>query len=201
MTNYIGGAAAEQLPEGLYELLSTDALGDLLQSEAELQPVFAEIDDEDSPDILSRHVADAVRRALAAAKPTDRVALANKLLQELNTRRPHRSRPHPAPVPPPPGHAQTPQLRRPTTKLSDSALLTNSKDDPNLAAELRTEIESANTVDLLCAFVRWTGLRLLEPALEQLKERGAKLRVITTTYMGATERRAIDELVTATAPR
>jgi len=73
--------------------------------------------------------------------------------------------------------------------------LTNSKDDPNLAAELRSEIESANTVDLLCAFVRWTGLRLLQPALEQLAERGVKLRVITTTYMGATERRAIDELV------
>jgi HKD family nuclease len=87
------------------------------------------------------------------------------------------------------------QLRRPTTKLSDSALLTNSKDDPNLAAELRTEIESADTVDLLCAFIRWTGLRLLEPALEQLKDRGVKLRVITTTYMGATERRAIDHLV------
>ncbi|MEV8130719.1 DUF3427 domain-containing protein [Pseudarthrobacter oxydans] len=87
------------------------------------------------------------------------------------------------------------QLRRPKTRLSASALLTNSKDDPNLAAELRAEIESADTVDLLCAFVRWTGLRLLEPALERLKERGAQLRVITTTYMGATERRAIDELV------
>ncbi|MHA7303558.1 DUF3427 domain-containing protein [Pseudarthrobacter sp. MDT1-22] len=81
------------------------------------------------------------------------------------------------------------------TPHSDSALLTNSKNEPNLAAELRAEIESANTVDLLCAFVRWTGLRLLEPALEQLNERGAKLRVLTTTYMGATERRAIDELV------
>ncbi|MDQ0757311.1 hypothetical protein [Arthrobacter sp. B3I4] len=72
--------------------------------------------------------------------------------------------------------------------LSDSALLTNNKDDPNFAAELRTETKSANTVDLLCAFVRWTGLRLLEPALQRVKERGARLRVITTTYMGATER-------------
>ncbi|WP_205162253.1 DUF3427 domain-containing protein [Arthrobacter roseus] len=55
---------------------------------------------------------------------------------------------------------------------------------------------SANRVDLLCAFVRWTGLRLLQPALDQLHDRGVHLRVITTTYMGATERRAIDELVT-----
>ena len=88
------------------------------------------------------------------------------------------------------------QLRRPVTRLSDSALLTNGKDDPNLAAEIRAEMESADSVDLLCAFIRWTGIRLLEPALDSLKARGGKLRVITTTYMGATERRAIDALVT-----
>lgn len=195
VTNYNGGAAASQLPEGLYELLQTDLLGDSLRKEQGLQAVFTDIDDEDSPEILARHVADAVRRTLASAKPTDRIALANRLLRELNTR----DRIAPGPTQLQSLHRadvlKRRQLRRPTTKLSDSALLTNSKDEPNLAAELRAEIESANTVDLLCAFVRWTGLRLLEPALEELKERGAKLRVITTTYMGATERRAIDELV------
>jgi superfamily II DNA or RNA helicase/HKD family nuclease len=196
VTKLIGGGAAEQLPEGLYELLNTDVLSNRLSQDQEIQPIFTDIDDEDSPDILSRHVADAVRRALTAAKPTERVALANKLLQELSTGDRIAAGPtqlqslHRADT------LKRRNLRRPTTKLSDSALLTNSKDDPNLAAELRTEIESANTVDLLCAFVRWTGLRLLHPALEELKERGAKLRVITTTYMGATERRAIDELVT-----
>lgn len=196
MTNITGGGAAEQLHEGLYELLNTDRLGNRLNADSGLRPIFAEVEDEDSPDILSRHVTDAVRRALAAAKPTERVALANKLLQELQ----HSDRIAAGPTQLQslhrPDTLKRRNLRRPTTKLSDSALLTNSKDDPNLAAELRTEIESANTVDLLCAFVRWTGLRLLHPALAELKERGAKLRVITTTYMGATERRAIDELVT-----
>ncbi|MBT1002218.1 DUF3427 domain-containing protein [Paenarthrobacter sp. DKR-5] len=195
MDNFIGGGAAEQLPEGLYELLNTDALGTQLYVDAGLQPVFAGVHDEDTPDVLSRHVADAVRRALTAAKPTERVALANKLLQDLNAG--DRIAPGPTQLQSlyKPDALKRRQLRRPTTKLSDSALLTNSKDDPNLAAELRAEIESANTVDLLCAFVRWTGLRLLEPALEGLAERGARFRVITTTYMGATERRAIDELV------
>ncbi|GAC1368133.1 MAG: DEAD/DEAH box helicase [Pseudarthrobacter sp.] len=195
MTNFIGGVAAEQLPEGLYELLNTDLLGQRLGHESELQPIFADIEDEDTPDVLSRHVADAVRQALAAAKPADRVALANRLLQELNW--PERIGDGPTQLQSlhRPDTLKRRSLRRPTTKLSDSALLTNSKDEPNLAAELRAEIESADTVDLLCAFVRWTGLRLLEPALEQLKARGARLRVLTTTYMGATERRAIDELV------
>lgn len=196
MTNFIGGEAAAKLREGLYELLNTDALGHLLKNEPSFQPIFADIADEDAPDILSRHVADAVRQALAAANPGDRVALANKLLQDLK----HTDRIAAGPTQLQslhrPDTLKRRQLRRPTTPLSESTLLTNSKDDPNLAAELRAEIESANTVDLLCAFVRWTGLRLLQPALEQLKQRGARLRVLTTTYMGATERRAIDELVT-----
>ncbi|WP_442863689.1 DUF3427 domain-containing protein [Arthrobacter sp. FW306-07-I] len=183
------------MSEGLYELLNTDALGNVLGSELELQPIFANIEDQDVPDSLSRYVADAVRQALIAAKPAERVGMANRLLQELKTS----DRIAEGPTQLTSLHRldalKRRQLRRPTTRLSDSALLTNSKDDPNLAAELRAEMESANTVDLLCAFIRWTGLRLLQPALEQLKDRGAKLRVVTTTYMGATERRAIDELV------
>lgn len=167
-----------------------------LKNSTEVQPIFEDIEDDSVPDVLARHVADAVHKALIAVKSVDRVGLANRLLQEINA--PDRVAPGPTQLQflHRPDTLKRRQLRRPTTKLSDSALLTNSKDEPNLAAELRAEIESANTVDLVCAFVRWTGLRLLEPALEQLKERGAKLRVITTTYMGATERRAIDELVT-----
>ncbi|MDO5874828.1 MULTISPECIES: DEAD/DEAH box helicase [Paenarthrobacter] len=161
----------------------------------DLSPKVDAVDQDDAPEVLSRHVAEVVKKALTAAKPEERVALANRLMSHLD----HDDQITPGPQQllslHRPDALKRRQLRRPTTRLSDSALLTNGKDDPNLAAELRTEIESANTVDLLCAFVRWTGLRLLEPALEQLNERGVKFRVITTTYMGATERRAIDELV------
>jgi len=179
----------------LYELLTTEAVNSRLRQSPELLPHYADIDEDNTPDVLARHVAEAVRKALSAAKPIDRVDLANRLLQELKTDDRIADGPTQLQSLHRPDALKRRQLRRPTTKLSDSALLTNSKDEPNLAAELRTEIESANTVDLLCAFVRWTGLRLLQPALEQLQERGARLRVITTTYMGATERRAIDELV------
>jgi hypothetical protein len=161
------------LPEGLYELLNTDVLGKGLRQDQEREPVFADIEDDDTPDVLSQHVAKAVRQALAAAKPAARAGTANRLLQELDTS--DRIAPGPTQLQSlhRPDALKRRQLRRPTTKLSDSALLTNGKDEPNLAAELRAEIESANTVDLLCPFVRWKGLRLLEPALEQLKERGA----------------------------
>lgn len=194
MTN-VGEEGGLHWPVGLYELLHTDKLGKLLQGMPELQPNSARVDDEDTPDVLARHISEAVRKALAAARPEDRVGLSNRLLQALDSKDRITQGPTQLHSLHHPDKLKRRQLRRPTTRLSDSALLTNNKDDPNLAAELRAEMASADTVDLLCAFVRWTGLRLLEPALEQLNERGAMLRVITTTYMGATERRAIDELV------
>jgi HKD family nuclease len=73
--------------------------------------------------------------------------------------------------------------------------LTNAKDEPSLSTELRAELASADRVDLLCAFIRWHGLRVLEDQLAQLSEHGVPFRVLTTTYVGATERRAVDELV------
>jgi superfamily II DNA or RNA helicase/HKD family nuclease len=64
-----------------------------------------------------------------------------------------------------------------------------------LAAELKAEIDSADSVDLLCAFVMWRGLRLLEDPLRQAKAAGVPIRVVTTTYIGGTEREALDRLV------
>ncbi|PJM94931.1 helicase [Streptomyces sp. CB01373] len=84
---------------------------------------------------------------------------------------------------------------RPLTPLSETSLLTNSPDDLSLGAELRAELATADRIDLLCAFVRWYGIRVLEDALRAAKERGVQIRVITTTYMGATDRHALDRLV------
>jgi superfamily II DNA or RNA helicase/HKD family nuclease len=64
-----------------------------------------------------------------------------------------------------------------------------------LAAELKAEIESADRIDLLCAFVMWRGLRLLEDPLARSRAAGVPLRVATTTYIGGTEREALDRLV------
>ncbi len=73
--------------------------------------------------------------------------------------------------------------------------MTNARNEPTLAAELRAELASADYVDLLCAFVKWQGLRLLEDQLNELRRAGVPLRVITTTYLGATDARALDALV------
>nr|WP_300083850.1 DUF3427 domain-containing protein [Propioniciclava sp.] len=56
-------------------------------------------------------------------------------------------------------------------------------------------LATCDEVDLLCAFVMWPGLRLLEAELRDARDRGVRLRVVTTTYLGGTERAALDRLV------
>ena len=67
--------------------------------------------------------------------------------------------------PPAPGHVSR-YGSRPKTPLGEAALLTNAHGEPSLAAELKAEIDSADSIDLLCAFVMWRGLRLLERPLQ-----------------------------------
>lgn len=85
-----------------------------------------------------------------------------------------------------------PQL--PAIPFSQSDLLVNAEGQPNIGSELKAELASADSVDLICAFVIWTGVRHLRDSLQAVVDRGGQVRVITTTYMGATEKRAVDEL-------
>ena len=95
------------------------------------------------------------------------------------------------------GPRETPQ-DRPDTPLARSALLTGTRLDPSLGSQLRKEIATADRIDILCSFVKWSGLRVLIDALRQLAaqpfEDGPRIRVITTSYMGATDPRAVEAL-------
>ncbi len=95
----------------------------------------------------------------------------------------------------PRGLAQPHVPPRPGTPLSASNLLTNARGEHRIGAELRKELRSTKRVDLLCSFIKWSGYRVLEDALHAFLEGGGKLRVLTTVYMGATDQRALDELV------
>lgn len=190
---------ADPLPEGLYESLVTRRLRCRLDAQPLLVPDIESIDPTDQPVVLARHVHDAVRRVLAGERSTERrVALVNRILAGLGADdersedhlRQLRSLTHP-PGPGVPASA----THRPRTPLSDAALLTNAHGEPSLGAELRAELATADGVDLLCAFVKWHGLRVLEAEFRDLRSRGAPLRVVTTTYLGATERAALDRLV------
>ena len=92
------------------------------------------------------------------------------------------------------GPLSLPEPARPGIPLSASGLLVNARDEHRIGVELAKELQSADRVDLLCSFVKWSGLRCVEEGLTRLGSQGKRLRVMTTTYMGATERQALDRL-------
>lgn len=82
----------------------------------------------------------------------------------------------------------------PYTRLIHSELFTGGNTGISLESELKKEILSSNRIDLLVSFIKWKGIRILQKELEEFTNRGGKLRVITTTYVGATDAKAIDYL-------
>ena len=82
----------------------------------------------------------------------------------------------------------------PYTRLIHSELFTGGNSGTTLESELRKEILSSDKIDLLVSFIKWKGIRILERELREFTERGGILRVITTTYIGATDAKAVEFL-------
>jgi superfamily II DNA or RNA helicase/Fe-S-cluster formation regulator IscX/YfhJ len=82
----------------------------------------------------------------------------------------------------------------PYTRLIHSELFTGGNSGTTLESELRKEILSSDKIDLLVSFIKWKGIRILERELREFTERGGKLRIITTTYIGATDAKAVEFL-------
>lgn len=88
---------------------------------------------------------------------------------------------------------------RPDTPLGVSALLTGSSRTPSLVSQIRAELHSADRADWLVSFIKWSGIRPLKEALQRFTETpapegGPRLRVATTSYLGATDLKAIEFL-------
>ncbi len=79
----------------------------------------------------------------------------------------------------------------PYTRLTHSELFTGGNVGLSLESELKKEILSSNQIDLLVSFIKFKGIIILERELSEYTKRGGQLRVITTTYMGASDYKAI----------
>ncbi|MER5703841.1 DUF3427 domain-containing protein [Micromonospora sp. NPDC002296] len=197
------------LERGIYEHLVTHQLAGQLHHLDSALVQHRPLDPADSHKHLTRHLATLISRALEAVPKGDdklhrQVDLANRLATAIADLNPDAAGPsdhvsdarnllHAIAAPPtPPAQPTFPQ--RPTTPLSTGALLVNGRHQPRIGHEVNHEMASATHVDLLCAFIKWYGLRIVEPAIRELIGRGGKLRVITTTYLGATDQRALDRL-------
>ena len=75
----------------------------------------------------------------------------------------------------------------PTTSLSRSALFFGGKGPADMESELNREILCADEICWVVSFIKTSGLNLLWNSLRKFTSEGKKLRVITTTYTGATD--------------
>ncbi len=206
------------LPDGLYDLLLTEGLA---RSLAALDPISADVTAHKGG--ASEFLVQAITRQLGAIlddvagddvdKPTRQLELVNDLLvmlrQRLNTggsmaasmasadvvdlvasplrvlRAVKRDQQFPA---------------SPEIGLAVPWLFTAGKGSPSLLQEIRRELASSDKVDILVSFITVSGVRKLQDVLQQITatdamgQSAARLRILTTTYTGATEARALDEL-------
>jgi superfamily II DNA or RNA helicase/HKD family nuclease len=200
----------EFLKPGLHEALLTRRLEELL-AQILGSTLVAEVDelrDAEASDRVSRHLAGIVARAIDRApegkRSNEAVRIATALIRRLQSFTDGKGDLEgDEPLDParvlvsllkrlPDGEAGT--IERPFTPLLDTTVFTNAPGEPAVGHELRAEIPSADSVDVVMAFVRWSGVRPLMDALRRHCEAGKPLRVLTTTYTNSTEQRALDEL-------
>ena len=197
-----------RLADGLYEEIVTHELAEALELVALRRHLDVAKLDVDAEVVLARFLRGLIDRALADVggagddKLTRQVQLVEELLQVLERHdlidqaqllaAPARELrgvfPDPAARP-----------RRPEAPLATTTLLTLGHGEPRIGHELACEIDSSDRVDALVSFVTKGGVRLLREAIDRLVLRHQSggppvFRLLTTTYTGATEAAAVEEL-------
>ncbi|WP_368293091.1 DUF3427 domain-containing protein [Dehalobacter sp. TBBPA1] len=201
------------LKPGLYEQLINKLLRQELSTSMGKVIQALPIDQEEAPRILSKYLAEVLEAVLSNVKDNggsigDQVALANHIVALVSDQTAQESL---AALSVDEKAEQLfalfdkensafalndkAEIVRPVTSLAESSLFTGAVHEPSMFAELKREILSCDRIDMLVSFIKWSGLRLLIEELKSFTQSGGKLRVITTSYMGATDVKAIAELV------
>ncbi len=197
----------EELGPGLYETLVSEGLKIQLDQLAERFPTEQRgIRAAEASDRIAWHLSRQIERALADVRDDERVQVGLSVARALLDRLGELVELDESAVPVEPATVLHAILRRrpdgspdafsePLIPLLDTTLLTNAPGEPSLWNQLRSEIHSADAVDVVMAFIRRSGIAPLLDSLERHCDMGKPLRVLTTTYTGSTERRALDQLV------
>ena len=199
-----------ELKSGVYERLVTAELARRLEHlDPALRAASDELLDAEAGDRISRHLAALIQRTIESGQEKERVELgallADAVIAALKATAPEELGLDDDALDSPARllraiHALQPdgserEIRRPLTPLLDTTLLTNAHGEPSISHELRSEIDSADSIDILMAFVRWSGVGPMAEELRRFTESGKRVRLITTTYTNSTQKEALDRLV------
>ncbi|WP_194766970.1 DUF3427 domain-containing protein [Tamlana sp. I1] len=199
--------------QGIYEELITQLINTKL-SELDKDEFFLKkslIDKEEASTILSKHLGKTIKQAfdfIGKTKVEEQIKIANKIInllkEELNKQEfkddlvDIEGEILKAVFSKTDAHFTNLDLRlkeiTPYTTLTQSELFTGGNGGLSLESELKKEILSSNQINLLVSFIKFKGIIILEKELREFTERGGKLKVITTTYIGATDYKAIQLL-------
>ena len=202
------------MKEGIYEALVTQLVErKLLQLEHnQFYVKRSRIDKAEAATLLSKHLAHSIKRALSTIRGEHRlekqIEIANRIIlflkEELKIEGfdedliETQGRILKAVFSKVDAHFSDLDLHlkeiTPYTRLTHSELFTGGNVGLSLESELKKEILSADRIDFLVSFIKFKGIIILEEALKEFTNRGGRLRVITTTYMGASDYKAIQLL-------
>lgn len=193
-----------KLKEGIYEQVISNKIHEEIKNrENEINIQKEEIEKEEAKIVLSKYLQEVTKKSLSLLKNKDlnkQIELCNQIINYLSTQvedeeikenNIHKNGEILLSIEEKLNKSKIKNNNiRPITPISQSYLFTNSNNEPDLINELKREIASSDSIDILVSFIRWSGLRLIKDELiEHTKTK--KLRIITTSYMGASEFRAI----------
>ena len=172
----------DQLVAGLYETLITEGLwAELAQLDDEFREV-ADLRPAEAPDRLAWHVTNQIERALSDVSEKNRVEVGIRIANALLARLAELVDTDTGLAPVEPGRVLRAIRRRlpdgspaavvePLTPLLDSTLLTGAPGEPTLLSELRSEVDTSDSIDLVMAFIRRSGINpLIDPLTRHCAE-------------------------------
>ena len=195
-----------KLIEGTYENLITDGLKRemLTSSEKGLICKQEDIDGAESPNMLTEHLSRIIRNRLSDENLTteERAAFANRLIDFLGEEKEEKvvddkqmlaavvSRQEEARL-----KATNSTLVRPLTGFRVSNLFTGGQSYVSLSSEIERDIESADSICMIVSFLKLSGVNLIYDHLKRFCSNPQhRLRIITTTYCGVTDAKAVERL-------
>ena len=197
-----------KLQEGSYENIITNELRqDMLQAESDgLVCKQENIDDAESPFMLAEHVNKIVLNRLSDENLSaeERMDFVNRLIDFLDEDKEEKVVDDKQMLSAVVRKSEEARLKatkqdivRPLTGFRKSSLFTGGQSKVPLNTEIERDIESADRISLIVSFLKLSGVNLIYDQLKRFCEHpNHRLRVITTTYCGVTEAKAVERLAT-----